>query len=172
MPRYVAFLRAINVGGHVVRMTDLRKYIEELGFSNVSTFIASGQVIFETRNSDPAKLEAKIEKHLRARLGYDVATFIRTLDELEQIGQFARNDGVTLYVALTREPPSKAALQKLAAYNNDIDELVVNGREVYWYARRKMSESKFTGALLEKAIGMPATLRNINTIQRIVAKYK
>ncbi len=172
MPRYVAFLRAINVGKHLVRMTDLRHYIEELGFSNVSTFIASGQVIFETRSTDRSKLEAKIEKHLRARLGYDVATFIRTLDELEQIAQFARDDDVTLYVALTREPPARAAVQKLAAYNNDIDELVVHGREVYWYARKKMSESKFTGALLEKAIGMPATLRNINTIHRIIAKYQ
>ena len=170
MPRYVAFLRAINVGGHLVKMTDLRSYIEELGFSNVSTFIASGQVVFETRSTDRGKLEAKIEEHLRARLGYDVATFIRTLDELEQIGQFARDDGVTLYVALTREQPTKAAVQKLSSYNNDIDELVVHGREVYWYARKKMSESRFTGALLEKAIGMPATLRNVNTIHRIVAK--
>jgi uncharacterized protein (DUF1697 family) len=172
MPRYVAFLRAINVGGHTVKMDRLRALFEALGFSNVETFIASGQVIFDTRATDTAKLEAKIEKHLRAALGYDVATFIRTRDQLRRIAQLAHNDGRTLYVCFTRQQPGKPACEKLVTHNNDIDEFEVHGSEVYWYCRGKtLADSKFSGALLEKIIGVPATARNVNTINRLVAKY-
>lgn len=61
MTKYIAFLRAINVGGHNVKMDELKKYFESLGFSNVETFIASGNVIFEASAKDAAKLEKKIE---------------------------------------------------------------------------------------------------------------
>jgi uncharacterized protein (DUF1697 family) len=68
MPRYIAFLRAINVGGHTVKMDVLRQHFAALGFSNVETFIASGNVVFETTAKNTRTLEQKIEKHLRAAL--------------------------------------------------------------------------------------------------------
>jgi uncharacterized protein (DUF1697 family) len=172
MPKYVALLRAINVGSHIVKMDRLRALFEELGFANVETFIASGQVIFDTRATDAAKLEARIEKHLRAALGYDVATFIRTPAELARVAAQVEPGGHTLYVCFTKGKPARAACEKLAGYNNDIDEFEVHGREVYWLCRKNMSETKFTGALLEKIIGMPATARNVNTVNRLVAKYE
>jgi uncharacterized protein (DUF1697 family) len=72
--RYVAFLRAINLGGHVVKMDELKRQFEALEFSNVSTFIASGNVIFESDGA-PAELEPRIEQHLHHRLGHGVGTF-------------------------------------------------------------------------------------------------
>ena len=69
MPKYVAFLRAINVGGHTVKMEHLRILFEELGFENVETFIASGNVIFDSKTKSTKTLETKIEKHLRQALG-------------------------------------------------------------------------------------------------------
>ena len=171
MARYIAFLRAINVGGHIVKMERLRSLFEELGFDNVETFIASGQVIFDTRATDPGKLEAKIEKHLRAALGYDVATFIRTPEQLRKVAELARPDGRTLYVCFTRQRPNKAAQDKLSTYNDDTNEFEVHGTEIYWYRRGGLSDTKFTGALLEKIIGMPATARNVNTVNRLVARY-
>ena len=86
MTRYIAFLRAINVGGHVVKMDALRGLFESLGFSNVETFIASGNVLFETNLN--GNLEKKIESKLREALGYDVATFIRTDAELKAIANY------------------------------------------------------------------------------------
>ena len=65
MTRYVAFLRAINVGGRRVKMHHLRELFESLGFSNVETFIASGNVIFDSPAEDTRKLEQRIEDHLR-----------------------------------------------------------------------------------------------------------
>ena len=171
MARYIAFLRAINVGGHIVKMDKLRTLFEEMGFQNVETFIASGQVIFDARSGTPGKLEAKIEKHLRSALGYDVATFIRTPAQLRAVADRARDEDCMLYVCFTRAQPGKTAVEKLATYNTAIDTFEVHGSEVYWYCRKKLSETKFTGALLEKILGMPATARNVNTVHRLVARY-
>ena len=171
MQRYIAFLRAINVGSHIVKMERLRALFEEMGFENVATFIASGQVIFDAHAVTPEKLEAKIEKFLQAALGYDVATFIRTPAQLRKVAERARDEDCVLYVCFTRAKPGKSALDKLATYNNLVDTFEVHGSEVYWYCRKQLSETKFTGALLEKILGMPATARNVNTVHRLVAKY-
>jgi uncharacterized protein (DUF1697 family) len=85
MPRYVAFLRAINVGGHVVKMDRLKAVFESAGHARVETFIASGNVVFESRSTATAKLERAIEKALEKALGYEVATFIRTDEEVAAI---------------------------------------------------------------------------------------
>src|SRR5580700_5087804 len=88
MAKYVAFLRAINVGGHVVPMEKLRKLFSGLKFSNVETFIASGNVIFEMKSAADQRLETKIEKHLEAALGYEVGTFVRSLEEIRAISEY------------------------------------------------------------------------------------
>jgi uncharacterized protein (DUF1697 family) len=152
-------------------MERLRALFEEVGLQNVETFIASGQVIFDSRAADTVKLEAKIEKHLRAALGYDVATFIRTPAELVRTAAHAQDGMGTLYVFFTRKPPSAAAQAQLQRHAGEVDQFDAHGREVYWYSRKGFSGSKFTGALLEKIIGMPATARNINTVRRLIDKY-
>jgi len=88
MPKFIAFLRAINVGGHTVKMDHLRGLFESLGFSDIKTFIASGNVIFETKSRDTKALEMMIEKKLKGALGYEVATFIRTDLELDEIAAY------------------------------------------------------------------------------------
>ena len=82
MARYVAFLRAVNVGGRIVKMDELRGLFAEVGLSEVETFIASGNVIFSTTAKATAALEQKIETHLKKALGYDVPTLIRTTAEV------------------------------------------------------------------------------------------
>jgi uncharacterized protein (DUF1697 family) len=87
--RYVAFLRAINVGGHTVKMEALRRLFEGLRFAAVSTFIASGNVVFETDEGDPVALEQLIERALHVALGYEVATFLRTDAEVALVAAYA-----------------------------------------------------------------------------------
>lgn len=178
MPKYAAFLRAINVGGHVVKMDQLRTLFEGLGFSNVETFIASGNVIFDASARNTRSLERKIEKHLQDDLGYPVATFIRAIADLRAIIDYKPFDkseleaeGNVLYVGFLAEQPSDAVTKKLRSCATDFDLFQVFGREVYWLLRTKFSESQFSGARLEKTLGMSTTLRNINTIKRIAAKY-
>ena len=155
MPKYVAFLRAINVGGHTVKMDDLRRLFEAMGFSNVETFIASGNFIFDSTSKSPKALEKKIEGHLRAALGYEVATFIRSMSELAEIAQYKpfadaelNAPGNTVYIAFVADRPGDAAKQKLRSFTTKFDEFHVNGREVYWLCRKKMSESEFSGAVM------------------------
>jgi uncharacterized protein (DUF1697 family) len=83
--RYVALLRAINVGGHVVKMDRLRTVFEALRFGRVETFIASGNVLFDSGESDTAALEQMIETRLEKELGYEVTTFLRRPAELSTI---------------------------------------------------------------------------------------
>jgi uncharacterized protein (DUF1697 family) len=178
MSRYVAFLRAINVGGHVVKMDALRRLFEALDFDRVETVIASGNVIFDASSKSPASLEKKIETHLHKKLGYEVATFLRTPAEMTKIAQYvpfkrseldAENN--VLYVGFLGEAPAAAATNKLLAFANDVDSFRVHEREVYWLCRKKFSESKFSGAQLERTLSMPTTLRNVNTVRRIAAKF-
>ena len=178
MTRYVAFLRAINVGGRRVKMDHLRKLFEALGFFDVETFIASGNVIFDSPAEDTRNLEHRIEDHLRESLGYEVATFARSASELADISchqPFAPSDlnaeGASLYVAFLQTPPSAGTEQKLMAFRGEVDDFRVHGREVYWLCRKTMSESSFSGALLEKTLGLPTTIRNATTVKRLAAKY-
>jgi uncharacterized protein (DUF1697 family) len=178
MPKYVAFLRAINVGGHTVKMDYLRQVFEAAGFSNVETFIASGNVIFESKSKNAKALEKKIEACLQEKLGYRVTTFIRSLPQLVEIANYKPFNAAklkaevhALYIAFLADGPSDEAKQKLFSFTTATDEFHVSGREVYWLARKKFSESTFSGALLEKALGMPATLRNSTTVKKIATKY-
>ncbi len=176
--RLLAFLRAINVGGHNVRMDRLRELFEALGLSNVETFIASGNVIFDSPATNPQVLEKEIEDHLRGSLGFEVATFIRSASELRDIANYRPfeaseldREGNSLYIAFLRSPPGGKVRERLSAFRTEFDDFHIHGREVYWLCRTKMSESAFSGALLEKTIGMPATMRNATTIKRLATKY-
>ncbi|HYM60714.1 MAG TPA: DUF1697 domain-containing protein [Thermoanaerobaculia bacterium] len=178
MSKQVAFLRAINVGGHVVKMDQLRRLFEGLGFKNVETFIASGNVIFDAPAARPKSLERKIEVCLREALGYEVATFLRTASALARIAKqkpFGDEDlsdpGHTLYIGFLADPPSAEARRKLLALNSARNAFEISDSEVYWLCRTRFSDSDFSGATLEKTLGMQTTLRNANTVQRLVAKY-
>jgi len=176
MTRYIAFLRAINVGGHVVKMDALRGLFESLGFSNVETFIASGNVLFETNLN--GNLEKKIESKLREALGYDVATFIRTDAELKAIANYkafaqSQLDAATAFnVAFLKESLDDNSNQKVRSLRTDLDDFHVHGRELYWLCQKKQSDSTFSNAVLEKTLGRPSTIRGVNTIQKIAAKYQ
>jgi uncharacterized protein (DUF1697 family) len=176
MPRYAAFLRAINVGGRVVKMDRLRATFEALGFSDVETFIASGNVLFSAPGRSGPALERRIAAQLRDTLGYEVATFVRTLEELARIAAhdpFAASTAKpyhAIYLLFLPGAPTAAARRAVAALASPDDELHVNERELYWLARKPFSESVVTAALLERTLGVPATARNMTTVKKIAAK--
>jgi uncharacterized protein (DUF1697 family) len=114
----VAFLRAINIGGHSVKMDALRTLCGQCGLSNVETFIASGNVIFTSRAGALA-LEKKIETHLNKALGYQVATFIRDVGELAGVAAKAealRAGWKNVYVGFLKTPPSAEQRRKVQAF--------------------------------------------------------
>jgi uncharacterized protein (DUF1697 family) len=170
-------LRAINVGGHVVKMEDLRRHFADLGVANVATFIASGNVIFDTPETDAAALERRIERHLRDALGYAVATFLRTPAELAAVAQYQPFPDVDpegeggLFVSFLPMPPGEQGRHKVAALCAPTDDFAIHERELYWLCRTRISDSRVSGALLEKTLGLPATMRNVTTVRKLAAKY-
>jgi uncharacterized protein (DUF1697 family) len=173
--RYIAFLRGINVGGHQVKMDELRRLFESLGLEGVATFIASGNVIFES-NQAAKRLETSIEKHLRKALGYDVPTFLRTdadvarISEHEPFPDLGAAKG-TSYVAFLDRRPAAGKRRAVEELSNDVDRLAVDDREIYWHIRGRLMESTVGTAGVEKALGSPTTLRNVKTVRRLAAKY-
>lgn len=177
MPRYAAFLRAINVGGHVVKMEALRALFEGLGFTRVETFIASGNVIFETRRAHVRSLESRIEAALLEALGYEVATFVRTLREVSEVTQrlpFTASRVAAagaLNVGLLKEPLDESRRAALLKMKTDIDDIETLGAELYWLCQKKQSESKISNAAFERTLRMKTTFRGMRTLQRLALKY-
>jgi uncharacterized protein (DUF1697 family) len=176
MPRYFAFLRAINVGGHhLVKMEALRGHFEDLGFAAVETFIASGNVIFQAKSAKSANLESKIERHLERVLGHTVATFLRTESELAAIHTHAVDglEGAPVpNIGFLAAPIGAQAQAALMALQTPTDEFHLHGREMYWLCRTRQSESPVTIARLERAIEAKVTFRGAGTVARLAAKYK
>jgi len=173
MARYIAFLRAINVGGRVVKMERLRALFEELEFARVETFIASGNVIFEAPGKAVA-LERAIQTSLQTALGYTVGTFLRTPGELAQAiagSPFKDETPGGLYVGFGSRPFPAVAGTRMKALETDVDRFAVNGREVYWRGLNGLGQSKVAGAAVEKALGSPVTFRSITTVRKLAAKY-
>jgi uncharacterized protein (DUF1697 family) len=176
VPRYVAFLRAINVGGRIVKMDVLKREFEALGFADVETFIASGNVLFSSRAKDVAALEKKIERRLKVALGYDVETFIRTCDEVGAVAKYSpfppdqSQSAYGLYVGFLADRVPASATRQLKTIETPNHTFHVNGREVYWLCREKLSETKMSYAVIERALKTRSTFRGINTIVRLTSR--
>ena len=177
MPLYVAFLRGINLGNRRIKMADLKTRFEEIGFEEVATFIASGNVVFKTRAQSAASLETKIETHLRRAFGYEVETFIRSAEEIREVLSFTPfrrtlQPGNTLCVAFLKEPLGIQAAKALEAVRTDADEFRAHGKEFFWFTQAGLSDSVVWDLPQAKALQLPSsTLRNINTVRKLAEKH-
>jgi uncharacterized protein (DUF1697 family) len=157
-------------------MDQLRGLFESLGFTSVATVIASGNVIFNSTSRSAPALEMKIQSHLQKALGYEVITFVRSTNELKLVARHSPFDdsdmdaaGNALYIGFLKSGPSDEAKQKLASLATEDDRFQFSGREMYWLRRKRFSDSKLSGPLLEKTLGMRTTLRNSTTVKRIAS---
>lgn len=171
--RYVALLRGINVGGKsLVRMADLKDCVEELGYEDVSTFIASGNVLFETSERDAAKLESTLERAIERRFGLPITVVVRSRAEFRRIvdaipRRWVGNDGVRVNVAFVRRALDGRKLARQLEPREGVDELVATKSALIWATRR----DALTRSGLQKLIGSAAyknlTVRNLNTTLKL-----
>jgi uncharacterized protein (DUF1697 family) len=171
--KYVALLRGINVGGKsIVRMADLKECVEDLGYDNVSTFIASGNVFFETPERDAAKLERAIERALERRFKLPITVVVRSRAEVGRIvgaipAKWIGNESVRVYVAFLRRTRDGRKLARELRPREGVDELVATKSALMWATRR----DALTRSGLQKLPGSPAykdmTLRNLNTTLKL-----
>ncbi len=176
MTTFVAFLRAINVGGHTVTMDRLRELFAEIDLPEAETFIASGNVIFSSRARNAEALERRIATHLHDSLGYEVATFVRTLPALSEVlGRVpfqprAVESSHALMIGFLAAAPDAETAGRVAALSGPVDRLVVEGRELYWLRLARDSDPKLAKPV-ERALGMAMTARNANTVRRLLDRY-
>jgi uncharacterized protein (DUF1697 family) len=175
MTKYFAFLRAINVGGNaIIKMTDLKRMFESAGLENVQTYIQSGNVVFETDEKNIDVIEKQIERQLEGAAGYKIHVFMRTMRELQSIfskSPFEAADGETVFVAFLNQKPDAKSQQALLALKSKADDFAIKGQEVY-HLRRDREKSALAKTSIEKIMKVPATVRNMTTLTKMVDKYK
>jgi uncharacterized protein (DUF1697 family) len=159
-------------------MDYLKKLFEKMGLEKVETFIASGNVVFETKSKSMDSIKKKMETELEKSLGYNVPTFIRTTDELKIISNYKpfeesklNNPENSLYIGFLDNAPSKENQNKLYSLQDEANEFHFNKNELYWLCRKKFSDSGTTGNKVEKALGMKTTVRNSTTIRKMASKF-
>jgi uncharacterized protein (DUF1697 family) len=178
MPRYAAFIRAVNLGrNRRVSGAELRSLFEEMGLDDVASFRTSGNVVFEAGRESAAKLTARIEKDLERELGHEARVYLRTPAEIEAIvaaEPFERSlveaSKGKLQVSLLAKKPSAAARKKVEALGTDDDRLSFGERELYWLPSAGTMESGLDRKDIEKLLG-PLTQRTKGTIEALAAKF-
>ena len=173
---YVAFLRGINVGGRrLIKMDELARIFTSAGLKNVRTYIASGNVIFESGSANKATLTRKIEKALQEALGYEVTVVLRTLNELEGIvarnpfkGKLSGGDIMQCVVFLADEPKSRIQIPLISTTEN-LEVFEVTDRTAFVVSGRKKNGSfGFPNNFVEKQFGVAGTTRNWSTVNKIL----
>ena len=174
---HVAFLRAVNVGGRgVVKMDALRDAFAAAGCGNTRTFIASGNVLFDASPRDVRRLVAAARARVGALLGAEPDVIVRTGRELREmvenrpITQRQMGDGATLYVALMAAAPRSTPELPLLVEKEGLELVAIRGADAFVVCRRLPNgRSGSPGAFVEARLGVRATTRNWNTIERIVS---
>ncbi len=174
--RWLALLRGINVGGKkVIPMADLRGIFEAAGFGAVSTYIQSGNVLFESSEGRGTELEKKLEAHLAQALGYGVPVVLRTVEavrELVRSEPFAgRPSGpdVKWYAAFLKREPRETRQLPIYSPKRDLELFRLEGRDAFLLSHRIGGSFGFPNNFLEEELGVVATTRNWNTVCKMAS---
>jgi uncharacterized protein (DUF1697 family) len=168
----------MNLGNRRIKNPELVKHFEAMGLEEVATFRASGNVVFADPSGEAeAKLQARVEGELDERLGYDVAVFLRSFEEVAAIAAREPFDAKAIasskgkpQVQLLAKGPAAAAKKKALALAGPDDEMAFAGRELHWLPSTGLSETEVDLKQIDKALGK-GTMRTAGTIEQIAKKY-
>ncbi len=174
MPDHVAFLKGMNLGRRRITNADLSAAVEGLGFEDVQTFRASGNVAFKAGRRSDVALQRQLEDGLSDKLGYGVPAFIRSAAELREIvaaDPFGPSPGAgKLQVALLHDAPDVEARNAVLALADAEERLAFAGQELYWLPAGGISGSTLDFKRVERLVGL-TTVRTLGTIEQIVARW-
>jgi uncharacterized protein (DUF1697 family) len=179
MSKYVAFLRAVNVGGrNLVPMSELCDLFGSLGFTGVRSLLQSGNVIFDTdRRADPA-IEGMLEAQTTKRFGVTVDYIVRSAQELEKaiasnpFPAEAKEDPAHLLVLFLKDVAEAKNVRTLEAAIQGSERIQLKSKQLYAVYPEGVGRSKLTNALIERKLGVRATGRNWNTVLKLAALCK
>ena len=171
MSTYVALIRGINVGGIVLKMEDLKRMLEYIGFSNVRTYIQSGNALFESGGSNKRKMEAEIAQEIKNKIDRDIVVIVKTAQEILRIAESHPlahlGDPENLYVTVLSHDPAASDVEALMETMNEVDMHEVANRAVYTHYGKGYGTSKRSNNFIEKILKVSATTRNWATMRKL-----
>ena len=174
MPKTLALLRGVNVGGHTVKMDRLRELFEQMGCAGVSTYIQSGNVLFDATGELADALAARLTAGLQAALGFEVPVLLLSAQGLAGIldaSPFAGRElaeGERLYVTVLERQPTTEAVACLDTDPRSADEFAIAGRAVWVLCRGGYQKTAYSNAFFEKKLKMRATTRNLEVMTKLL----
>lgn len=172
MGRMVALLRAVNVGGRKLPMAELRVLCHELGWTNVATYIQSGNVVFDA-DCTPVEAEAALEARIASVYGYEAPTVVRTAEQWAGYAPAcpfpdeARATPNYLLLLVSKRPPAAGAVEAIQARAQAGEAVRQAGDGIWIHFPNGSGTSKITPTIIDKAIGSPATSRNHRTVMTL-----
>ena len=172
--KYVAFLRGINVGGkNKVKMETLREMFAALGYENVQTYINSGNVVFETTETNDNALAAETERAIQTEFALNIKVMARTISEIEDIiknnpfdGRFENEKDLHVLFLDEKLPEDKRKL--LLSNNSENEQFAVRNREIFCLLRGGFSDSLLGKDYIGKKLKVSATARNWRTVNKVL----
>lgn len=174
IPIYISILRGINVGGkRKIIMAELKSLYIDLGFSDVVTYIQSGNVIFKSKQNNITSLESKIENAILEKYGFSVPVIVISQNEFEKcvsLNPFVQESVELnrLHVTFLKEQPKNILVDEFNKLKFENDQFKIMGKFVYLFCPIKYSDSKLTNNLFEKKLKVVATTRSWKTLIKIL----
>ena len=178
MQTYIAILRGINVSGHkIIKMAELREHLASLGFSNLTTYIQTGNIVFQSEEKESAELEEMIHQNIKDNYGFDVPVIVRTKIEWNAvIDRFPFNldsyDIKRIGVVYLKERATHIPTDEIDKFRAAKDELVYEDKEIYLYMPDGFGNSKLTNNVFEKKLNVSTTTRNWKTTMKLLELCK
>lgn len=175
MKTYIALLRGINVSGQkLIKMAELKTHLEELQFSNVITYIQSGNILFEYKTSGHKQVAEKIAQKIKEKYGFDVPVIVLNFSDLKNIvdrNPFLndpKKDIEKIYATILSDEPKNEHLEKLSSFNYSPEEYIYLGKVIYFYSPNGYGNAKMNNNFFEKILNVKATTRNWKTVSKLV----
>jgi len=174
VPKYISLLRGINVSGQKkILMTDLKMLYEGLGFTDVQTYIQSGNVVFEYKETAPSKLQEKIFDKIKSHYGFEVPNLILTHTEIEEALNNNPFQGIEKpYFTFLSENPKQENIDALNSFSFDNEFFELMGKVIYSHYPNGVGRAKMTLNFFEKKLKVSATARNLNTTKKLLEMAK
>ncbi|WP_396603030.1 DUF1697 domain-containing protein [Algibacter sp. R77976] len=173
MNTYIAFLRGINVGGHKkVPMAELRALLSKIGLEKVQTYIQSGNVIFQSKETDVKTLQAEIEKALFKHFEFEVPVLVITPQYLKQIFDdcpFSEDQKVNSYFMFLYSVPDKDLVKEVTEQSYPNETFAVTDPSVYFYSSVGYGKAKCSNSFFERKLKVTATARNYKTMVKLIS---
>lgn len=174
MQTYISVLRGINVSGHrVIKMDALKKSYAELGFTNILTYIQSGNVIFQFKKSEHLKIENMIKNKISDEYGFDVPVIVKDAKDLKNViknNSFLNNKNVDLsklHVTFLSAIPAKSEVKRIKEIDFSPEEFIICDDIIYLYCPGGYGNTKLNNNFFENKLKVKATNRNWKTVNEL-----